>query len=294
MSFWSNLIGDKADLKRMDMQIDGAPAKHEKFWKETKSLTKFIIGFLIFSSLFFKPFNIPTGSMIPNLLVGDFLVVNKFAYGYTRHSLPFGSDINWFEGRIMAENPKMGDIGVFNNPNDPEPFSILGIKLWNSTKDYVKRIVALPGDRLQMKKGRLWINGVECPIQRIEDFPYLTRAGKIKMVPQFVETLPNGVKHTFIKSYYDFGEAPPFRHDPQHSSDDTQEYVVPDEHFAIVGDNRDDSLDSRFMNDKVKFIPYNNLMGKVSFVFFSTSAKWYEFWNWFTSVRFERIIIFPK
>jgi signal peptidase I len=269
------------------------PQNREKFWRETKSLTKFIIGFLVFSSLFFKPFNIPTGSMIPNLLVGDFLVVNKFAYGYTRHSLPFGSDINWFEGRIMPENPKMGDIGVFNNPNDPEPFSILGFKLWNSSKDYVKRIVGLPGDRIQMKRGRLWINGVECPIQRIEDFPLLTRSGKTVMVPQFVETLPNGVKHTFIKQVQ-FGEIRPFRHDSEHSSDDTIEYVVPEEHFMIVGDNRDDSLDSRFMDDRVKFIPFNNLMGKVSFVFFSTSAKWYEFWKWPTGIRFERTMIFPK
>ncbi len=269
------------------------PQNREKFWRETKSLTKFIVGFLVFSSLFFKPFNIPTGSMIPNLLVGDFLVVNKFAYGYTRHSLPFGSDINWFEGRIMPQNPKMGDIGVFNNPNDPEPFSILGFKLWNSSKDYVKRIVGLPGDRIQMKRGRLWINGVECPIQRIEDFPLLTGSGKTVMVPQFVETLPNGVKHTFIKQV-PFGEAHPFRHDPEHSSDNTIEYVVPEEHFMIVGDNRDNSLDSRFMDDRVKFIPFNSLMGKVSFVFFSTSAKWYEVWKWPTSIRFERIMIFPK
>lgn len=293
MRFWSNLISDNADLKRMAMQLDGTPPKHEKFWKEFKSLTKFIIGFLIFSSLFYKPFNIPTGSMIPNLLVGDFLVVNKFAYGYTRHSLPFGADINWFEGRIMPEDPKLGDIAVFNNPNDPEPFSILGIKLWNSSKDYVKRVMGLPGDRIQMKRGRLWINGKECPVQRIEDFPLLARSGKTVMVPQYVETLPNGIKHTFIKQVPS-GEARPFRHDPEHSSDDTPEYVVPEGHFMIIGDNRDDSLDSRFMNDKVKFIPFNNLMGKVSFVFFSTSAKWYEFWNWFTNVRFERIMIFPK
>ena len=268
------------------------PENRGKAWKETKSLTKFIIGFLIFSSLFFKPFNIPTGSMIPNLLVGDFLVVNKFAYGYTRHSLPFGADINWFEGRIMPEDPKMGDIGVFNNPNDPEPFSIFGIKLWDSSKDYVKRIMGLPGDRVQMKHGRLWINGKECPIQRIEDFP-LEERGEVRMVQQFVETLPNGVKHTFIKQV-PFGEVRPFRHDPEHSSDNTPEYTVPEGHFMIIGDNRDNSLDSRFMNDKVKFIPFNNLMGKVSFVFFSTSAKWYEFWKWFTGVRFERIMIFPK
>lgn len=269
------------------------PENREKFWKETKSLTKFIVGFLIFSSLFFKPFNIPTGSMIPNLLIGDFLVVNKSAYGYTRYSLPFGSDINWFEGRVLAEDPKMGDIGVFNNPKDPEPFSILGIKLWNSSKDYVKRIIGLPGDRIQMKRGRLWINGQECPIQRIEDFPYLTKEGKTIMVPQFMETLPNGVKHTFIKKI-PFGEAPPFRHDPDHSTDNTPEYTVPEGQFMIIGDNRDGSWDSRYMDNTVGFIHFKNLMGKVSFVFFSTSAKWYEFWKWPTGIRFERIMIFPK
>ncbi len=267
--------------------------KREKFRHEAKSLTKFIIGFLIFSTLFFKPFNIPTGSMIPNLLIGDFLVVNKFAYGYTRYSLPFGSDINWFKGRIMAENPKMGDIGVFHNPKDSEPFAIFGIKLWDSAKDYVKRIIGTPGDRIQMKKGRLWINGKICPIQRIEDFPYLDRDGRTVMVPRYLETLPNGVQHTFIK-YIPFGEARPFHHDPEHSSDDTPEYVVPEGHFMIIGDNRDGSLDSRYMNDKVTFISYDHLMGKVAFVFFSTSAKWYEVWKWFTSVRFERIMTIPQ
>ena len=269
------------------------PSKPGKFWREFKSLTKFIIGFLIFSTLFYKPFNIPTGSMIPNLLIGDFLVVNKYAYGYTRYSLPFGSDIDWFKGRILAVDPKMGDIGVFNNPKDSEPFSLFGIKLWDSTKDYVKRIVGLPGDRVQMKNGRLWINGIECPIQRIEDFPYLTRDGKIIMVPQYMETLPNGVKHTFIK-HIPFGEARPFYHNPEYSTDNTQEYVVPEGHFMIVGDNRDESLDSRFMNDKVGFISFEHLMGKVSFVFFSTSAKWYEFWKWLGSIRFERVMFFPK
>ncbi len=267
-------------------------AKREKFWKEVKSLTKFIIGFLIFSTLFFKPFNIPTGSMIPNLLVGDFLVVNKFAYGYTRYSLPFGAEINWFKGRILPENPKVGDIGVFHNPKDSEPFSILGFKLWDSAKDYVKRIIGLPGDHIQMKKGRLWINGKECPIQRIEDFP-LEHRGKTIMVPRFIETLPNGVKHTFIKSI-PFGEAPPFHHDPEHSTDNTPEYVVPENHFMIIGDNRDGSLDSRYMNHIVSFISYDHLMGKVAFVFFSTSAKWYEVWKWFTSVRFERIMTIPQ
>ena len=269
------------------------PEKQEKFAREAKSLFKFIIGFVIFSTLFYKPFNIPTGSMIPNLLIGDFLVVNKFAYGYTKHSLPFGADINWFKGRILAEDPKMGDIGVFNNPNDHEPFTILGIKLMDSSKDYVKRIIGLPGDRIQMKKGRLWINGKECPIQRIEDFAYLTRSGKTIMVPQYLETLPNGVKHTFIK-HVPFGEAHPFPHDPGHSSDSTIEYVVPNGHFMIIGDNRDESLDSRFMNEKVGFIPFDNLMGNVAFVFFSTSARWYEVWKWLGGIRFERIMYFPK
>ena len=277
-----------------------SPEKREKFWTETKSLTKFIIGFLIFSTLFFKPFNIPTGSMIPNLLVGDFLVVNKFAYGYTRYSLPFGAEINWFKGRVLAENPKVGDIGVFHNPKDSEPFSILGIKLWDSAKDYVKRIIGLPGDRVQMKNGRLWINGKECPIQRIEDFPFELQNGKTVMVERHLETLPNGVKHTFIKSHYPlskdghFGSPQPFENDPKHNIDDTIEYVVPENHFMIIGDNRDGSLDSRYMNDKVGFISYDHLMGKVAFVFFSTSAKLHEVWKWLTSIRFERIMTIPQ
>ncbi len=280
----------------VDVGINVLTTKHdkrEKFWREAKSLTKFIVGFLIFSTLFFKPFNIPTGSMIPNLLIGDFLVVNKFSYGYTRYSLPFGADINWFKGRVLPENPKVGDIGVFHNPKDSEPFSIFGIKLWDSAKDYVKRIIGLPGDRVQMKKGRLWINGKECPIKRIEDFPHTDHYGRHIMAQRYVETLPNGVKHTFIKCI-PFGEAPPFRHDPSHTIDDTIEYVVPENHFMIIGDNRDGSLDSRYMNNQVGFISYDHLMGKVAFVFFSTSSKWYEFWKWLTSIRFERIMTIPQ
>ncbi len=280
------------------------PEKREKFAREAKSLTKFIIGFLIFSTLFFKPFNIPTGSMIPNLLIGDFLVVNKFAYGYTRYSLPFGAEIDWFKGRIIPENPKVGDIGVFHNPKDHEPFSILGIRLWDSAKDYVKRIIALPGDRVQMRKGRLWINRKECPIKRIEDFPMRagdlpyrmrssTNPDEMVMVERYLETLPNGVQHTYIKCI-PFGKAPAFYHDPDHSSDDTPEYVVPENHFMIIGDNRDGSLDSRYMNDKVTFIPFDHLMGKVAFVFFSTSAKLTQIHKWFTGLRLERVMSIPK
>lgn len=256
------------------------PKKREKYVKETVSLTKFIVGFLIFSTLFYKPFNIPSGSMIPNLLIGDFLVVNKFCYGYTRYGMPFGADINWFEKTYYYTEPKVGDIVVFHNEKDDK-------------KDYVKRLIGLPGDKIQMKNGKLWVNGKECPLQKIEDFPYLLENGEIIMVPQYVETLPNGVKHTIIKTV-PFGHARSFYNNPDYSPDNTPEYVVPEGHMFVMGDNRDNSMDSRFMNERIGYVELSKLMGKVEMLFFSTSAKWYQPWKWPTGLRLERILQFPR
>lgn len=213
----------------------------------------------------FEPFNIPSGSMIPSLLVGDYLFVSKFSYGYSRFSLP--SWLTWidvFGGRILGRSPERGDVAVFKLPRD------------NQT-DYIKRLVGLPGDRLQVKGGILHINGQPVKRERIED--WIDHEGMtVTRVVQYVETLPNGKRHRIIERDGDRGAA-----------DDTEVYVVPANHYFAMGDNRDNSQDSRYAI--VGFIPAENLVGRAEFLFFSTdgSARLYEIWKWPTAIRYGRI-----
>jgi signal peptidase I len=214
----------------------------------------------------FEPFNIPSGSMIPTLLIGDYLFVSKYSYGYSTYSLPYG--VRLFSGRIFGREPERGDVVVFKLPRD------------NKT-DYIKRIVGLPGDRLQMRDGILHINGAPVRRERIEDF--VEREGAFaRRVPQYLETLPNGRAHRILEERGDTGEV-----------DNTPEYVVPPRHYFAMGDNRDNSLDSRVPMERfgVGFIPAENLVGRAEILFFSTdgSAALYEFWRWPLATRFGRI-----
>ena len=198
---------------------------------------------VVVRTVLFEPFNIPSGSMIPTLLVGDYLFVSKYSYGYSRYSLPFG----WppFAGRIFGSLPNRGDVAVFKYPRD------------NST-DYIKRIIGLPGDRIQVRQGQLYINGQLCPRQPEGD--YVADDNGIHMVLRlYRETLPNGVKHDVIKAT-DEGDV-----------NNTQEYLVPPDHVFAMGDNRDNSADSRFMNG-VGFVPVENLVGRAEIIFFSVDA----------------------
>ena len=216
-----------------------------------------------------EPFNIPSESLVPNLLVGDYLFVSKFSYGYSRYSLPgwlTGIDI-LDGGRLFFTPPERGDVAVFKLPRD-------------ASVDYIKRIVGLPGDRIQVKNGVLHINGEPVRRERIEDF-VKRESGIVTRVPQFIETLPNGKRYRIIE-YSDHG-----------TLDDTPVYLVPDGHYFAMGDNRDNSLDSRVpaANMGVGFIPAENLVGRAEFLFFSTdgSARLWEIWNWPTSIRYSRI-----
>ncbi len=218
----------------------------------------------------YEPFNIPSESMLPTLLVGDYLFVSKFSLGYSRFSLPFDlGQLLPAVGRIPAWAPERGDVAVFKLPRD------------NST-DYIKRIIGLPGDRIQMKGGALFLNGVEVPRRRVADFRYEGRFGN-ERVPQYVETLPNG------KSYNTLDLR------PNSSTDDTGVYVVPPGHVFAMGDNRDNSLDSRVSpNDNppgVGFVPMENLVGRADVLFFSTdgSASIFEPWKWPFATRYSRI-----
>jgi signal peptidase I len=211
----------------------------------------------------YEPFNIPSGSMIPTLLVGDYLFVSKFSYGYSHFSLPFAPDL--FSGRIFGRLPQRGDVAVFKYPRDP-------------TIDYIKRIIGLPGDRIQVRQGELYINGDLVPRQ--SEGTYESDENGIRELDrEYQETLPDGVKHDILKRT-DEGWA-----------NNTPEYLVPPDHVFAMGDNRDNSADSRFM-DGVGFVPVENLVGRAEIMFFSVDAEypWWEFWEWPFEIRWSRLM----
>jgi signal peptidase I len=210
----------------------------------------------------FEPFNIPSGSMIPTLLVGDYLFVSKYSYGYSRFSLPLSPDI--FSGRIFGSIPKRGDVVVFKLPRD-------------TSTDYIKRIVGLPGDTVQMKGGQLFINGQQ--VQREPAGDYLAEGdGPRMLLKRYLETLPGGKQHYILKA------------DDNGPLDNTQEYHVPDGDVFCMGDNRDNSLDSRVLN-AVGYVPVENIVGRAEFIFLSIDATepWYEVWEWPFEIRWSRI-----
>jgi signal peptidase I len=200
--------------------------------------------------------------MKPTLLVGDYLFVSKFAYGYSQHSLPFSLPL--IEGRIFADLPERGDVAVFKLPSD------------NRT-DYIKRIVGLPGDRLQVRDGILYVNGEPATRVRLENFRDDDGTSNGEMT-RFRETLPGGGASYTVLDIVAHG-----------SLDNTDVYHVPEGHVFAMGDNRDNSLDSRVPN--VGYIPVENLIGRAEIIFFSTNgnARLWEVWSWPTAIRFRRL-----
>ena len=216
----------------------------------------------------FEPFNIPSGSMIPTLLIGDYLFVSKYSYGYSRFSLPLSPPL--FAGRIFGALPARGDVAVFKLPRD------------NST-DYIKRIIGLPGDRIQMKAGQLYINGTVVP--RKDAGQYLAEGdGPRTLLRRYAETLPpaNEGKAARVHDILKASDNEPL--------DNTQEFRIPEGHVFAMGDNRDNSLDSRVLN-AVGFIPIDNLVGRAEFIFFSVNATapWWEIWEWPFEIRWSRL-----
>ena len=211
----------------------------------------------------FEPFNIPSGSMIPTLLVGDYLFVSKFSYGYSKYTVGFGLPL--FEGRILGSQPERGDVAVFKLPRD------------NKT-DYIKRVIGLPGDSIQMIGGILHINGQPVKRERIEDFVTTDSLGRSIRTAQFIETLPNGRTHRIIEES-DNGPL-----------DNTPVFKVPENHLFMMGDNRDNSLDSR-VPSQVGFVPIENMVGRAEFLFFSLDegTRFYEIWRWPVDLRFSRL-----
>ncbi len=240
----------------------------DTLWENVKALFFAILLAVLIRTFWLQPFHIPSGSMIPTLLIGDNLFVSKTAYGYSRYSIPFGGDINYFSGRIWSAKPKLGDIVVFRSIIEPNT-------------DYIKRVVGLPGDRIQMKEGYLYINDVLCPVEPDGEYKTVDDDGTLLTAPQFIETLPNGVKHIILKQV-PFGEG---------TYDNTPVYHVPPGHYFMMGDNRDGSNDSRAQG-VVGYIPFENLVGQASFIFFSTGghiALW-EIWKWPFTASYSRIL----
>lgn len=225
----------------------------------------------------FEPFNIPSGSMEPTLLVGDYLFVSKYSYGYSKYSMPFSPSL--FEGRIFGSLPKRGDVAVFKYPRD-------------TSIDYIKRIVGLPGDHIQMKQGQLYINGQECPREPMGTFD-TDDSGYVQREKLYMETLPNGVRHQILKATdgTDASRRPGFDPAKDFDPNNTIDYVVPPDHVFAMGDHRDNSADSRFMN-AVGFVPVENLVGRAEILFFSIDAEhpWYEIWWWPFEIRWSRLL----
>ena len=216
---------------------------------------------LIFRSFLFEPFNIPSGSMIPTLKVGDYLFVSKFSYGYSRYSFPFG--IIPFNGRVLAGEPERGDVVVFRQPR-------------NESVAFIKRVVGLPGDEIAVRRGVVHINGTPVTRRHSEEGT-ATDGISVRKFDEYVETLPEGSEHR-IREMTDAGIL-----------DNTPVFVVPEGHFFMMGDNRDNSNDSR--TGSVGMVPSENLIGKAQFLFFSHdgSARWWQVWKWPFAIRYSRI-----
>jgi signal peptidase I len=273
--------------------VTAKPAVSE--WREYGLfLLKLAAIVIIFRSFFFSPFNIPSESMQPRLLIGDYLIVSKYSYGFSRYSLPLNLPL--FEGRIFGSLPERGDVVVFKGPPSQKD-------------DYIKRVIGLPGDQIQMRGGRLEINGKPVKMERLSDFvtpvtkgmrdaaaldnnrpvcwePGLEEdargGGRQCRYRRYRETLPNGKSYEIIDQV-----------DAKYGADDTQVFVVKENHIFFMGDNRDRSADSRFEPDgrAIGQVPVENIVGKAQVTWFSTdgSARWLLPWTWFSAARGDRM-----
>lgn len=250
----------------MSLNTDTGKKRESGWWETVKIVVQALALAMIVRVFFYQPFNIPSGSMKSTLLVGDYLFVSKMSYGYSRYSFPFG--MNLFPGRILATPPERGDVAVFKLPRD------------NST-DYIKRVIGLPGDEVQVRNGVLYINGQEVPKRRVGDFVTREDDGILRRIPQYEETLPNGVKYTVLDS------------EPNGAFDNTGVFKVPANHYFVMGDNRDNSTDSRAQWG-VGYVPFENFVGRAEIIFFSgafddpDAFRLFAPWQWPWDIRWDR------
>lgn len=235
-----------------------------EFVEIVKTVVYALMIALFLRVLFFQPFTIPSASMEPNLIEGDYIIVTKWSYGYSRASVPFSPPL--FSGRVLEKTPERGDIIVFKLPKDGHT-------------DYIKRLIGLPGDRIQMKQGLLYLNGKAVPRKALEPIMVDTGMGFTRRVERYEETLPSG--RTYVTyDYFPDGEV-----------DNTDVFVVPQGHYFFMGDNRDNSLDSRVVSsDGVGYVPAENLVGKAQIILLSwdRGASIFKPWTWVTDANPSR------
>lgn len=249
------------------MEVKQTVTAKDKGGSFSETLKTILIAVVIavgFRSFAYQPFNIPSESMVPTLLVGDYLFVSKFAYGYSRHSFPFSPPL--FKGRIFEKPVERGDVAVFKLPRD-------------GRTDYIKRIIGLPGDRIQLIDSVLYINGEAVKRERMDDFVNNDPNTTVRRAVQYRETLPNGVSYMTLDLY---GPT---------SADNTPVFRIPEGYYFAMGDNRDNSADSRLsMSQGVGLVPAENLVGRAEIISFSTDgqARLWQVWKWFQAMRFDR------
>ena len=231
-------------------------------WELGKTVVFALLIAVVLRIVLFQPFTIPSASMEPTLYEGDYIIVSKYSYGWSRDSIPFEPPLP--HGRLFGRAPTRGDVIVFKLPRDGHV-------------DYIKRLIGLPGDTIQVKDSVLYINGKAVPREALKPGPASSPYGLTQDAERYRETLPNG------KSYLTLDR------EPDGPADNAGVYVVPAGHYFMMGDNRDNSDDSRM---EVGYVPAENLEGKALFRFFSVdgSAHWWEVWKWPFAIRYSRIL----
>ncbi|VAV86637.1 Signal peptidase I [hydrothermal vent metagenome] len=261
----------------MASKAEKADAKSEDgVWETIKVVIQALLIAFFVRLFLFQPFNIPSESMVPTLRVGDYLFVNKLSYGYGPYSFNFSAGFRDYELFAVNKVPFSGRVLEFGKPKRGE---VVVFKLPSDTKvDYIKRLIGLPGDKIQVREGVLYLNDKAVKREKIEDFIDTEKNGQ--RIEQFRETLPNGVSYITHNLWDSSGPG----------ADNTAAFIVPPGNYFMIGDNRDNSLDSRFANG-VGFVPYENMVGRATILFFSHTdeASFWKFWNWPWVIRWSRI-----